>query len=78
VILPNFTSGVIRNENKGLKTNSIPLSVTLSSISNTGLATLTFNKDVYEIANLTSIDSNVLEVKTLAGRDSDPNNLNIT
>jgi hypothetical protein len=42
------------------------------------MVTLAFNKDVYLIPNLTSIDSNVLSITTIPGTESDPDDLNIT
>jgi hypothetical protein len=64
--------------NKNLKTKPIELAVILSSITNEGIATLKFNKDVYPIPNISAIDSRVLGIKVLPGIDSDPNNLNIS
>ncbi len=67
-----------KNLNKNLKTKPLELSATIASITNNGVFTIIFNKDIYEIKNLSAINSDVLSIKTLAGKDSDPNNLNIT
>ena len=54
------------------------LTAILASISNTGIANIAFNKDIYEIKNLSAINSEVLSIKIIGGKDSDPNDLNIT
>ena len=71
-------SFVQKTVNKNLKTKNIQLGAFLASISNEGIATIAFNKDVYEIKNLSAINSEVLSIKSIAGKDSDPNDLNIT
>ena len=58
--------------NKNLKTKKFQLDAFLASISNEGIATIAFNKDVYEIKNLSAIDSDFLSIKIAAGKDSDP------
>ena len=40
-------------------------------MNNEGIATITFNKDIYIVKNLTAIDSYVFRIKTIAGADSD-------
>ncbi len=61
-----------------MKTKPIDLSASISSINNMGIVTIAFNKDVYVIKNLSAINSDVLGIKTIAGKDSDPVDLNIT
>lgn len=43
-----------------------------------GIVIIAFNKDVYVIKNLTAINPDVVGIKTIAGKDSDPVDLNIT
>lgn len=43
--------------NKNLKTKPLELSASLFSVSNDGIATLAFNKEIYAVKNLTAIDS---------------------
>ncbi len=71
-------SFVRKTPNKNKKTKPLELSVSLASISNEGIIIIAFNKDVYEIKNLSAINSEVLSIKSIAGKDSDPNDLNIT
>jgi len=51
----------------------------LNSISSGAQVTISFNKDIYVLqdTNLIFIDK-VIEIKAVAGKDSDPNDLNIT
>jgi hypothetical protein len=57
--------------NKNLKTKPLQLAASISSITNEGIVTIAFNKDIYVIQNLTAIDSQVLSVKIIAGAESD-------
>jgi hypothetical protein len=57
--------------NKNLKTKPLQLGASISSITNEGIVTIAFNKDIYVIQNLTAIDSQVLGVKIIAGAESD-------
>ena len=57
--------------NKNLKTKPLQLGASISSITNEGIVTIAFNKDIYVIQNLTAIDSQVLSVKIIAGAESD-------
>jgi membrane protein DedA with SNARE-associated domain len=43
--------------NKNLKTKPLQLAASISSITNEGIVTIAFNKDIYVIQNLTAIDS---------------------
>jgi hypothetical protein len=54
------------------------LTAKISKITNEGIVTISFNKDVMVIKNLSKIDYNVISVTILAGADSDPKDLNIT
>jgi hypothetical protein len=74
-----FGKAIVKKKiNKKLKTKPLELSATLSSITNEGLATIVFNKDIYVIKNLTAIDSEILGLNIIAGAESDLKDLNIT
>lgn len=64
--------------NKNLKTKPLELNAMITSITKDGTVTIAFNKDVYVILNLTAIDTEVLGISTVAGKESDPTDLNIT
>ena len=51
----------------------------MNSISSGAQVTISFNKDIYVLqdTNLILIDK-VIEIKAVPGKDSDPNDLNIT
>lgn len=77
-ILSSLLPSVKKNPmNKNLKSKPIELTASLS-VTNAGIATIKFNKDVYAIANITAIDSSVLGISVVPGAESDPNDLNIT
>jgi len=49
----------------------LELSASLFSINNLGIATISFNKDIYVVKNLSAIDSKVLGLKIIPGAESD-------
>ena len=57
--------------NKNLKIKPLQLAASISSITNEGIVTIAFNKDIYVIQNLKAIDSQVLDVKIIAEAESD-------
>lgn len=57
--------------NKNLKTKPLQLAASISSITNEGIVTISFNKNIYVVKNLTVIDSQVLGINIIPGAESD-------
>jgi hypothetical protein len=70
-----FAMRAARPKNK--TTPSLKLIVKIKSISNSGIATLSFSHPLLIPANITSIDNKVLQVEVKPGKDSDPKYLNV-
>jgi hypothetical protein len=56
----------------------IPLEARIASILNVGMVTISFNKDILVVKNLTAFQDSVLNIKVEPGPDSTPDNLGIT
>jgi hypothetical protein len=56
----------------------LELSASLFSINNNGIATIEFNKDIYVVKNLSSIDFKVLGINIIPGVESNSYDLNIS
>lgn len=64
--------------NKNIK-SAVELDASITSISNQGLVTIGFNKEIFVIPNATNVlDESVFGIKVFAGPDSNPLNLNIS
>jgi hypothetical protein len=76
-IVVNGTTKTTVKEARNRTIPSTTLNIKLKSISTSGLAVITFDRPLLVPGNISSIDSNVLDISVIPGRDSDPKYMNI-